>query len=646
MTLTTIRARNRPRRAPAWNQTRIVLAIAGGLIVAHLGVRWAILANSYFRQDDFEFVARAAEHLPGWGYLMRSHSGQLMPGGFALAWVLTRISAYDWGLTGGVTLLMQAAAALAVLRMLRVVFGDRPAILAPLAVYLFTPMTLTSTAWWAAALNSLPLQVAIAMAVAAHVRYVRTSEFRYARAAFGWTLFGLAFFVKAAVLPFLLLGVTSAYLMAVDRGKRADGGDGGDGGWPRALVTTLREHRKAWALYGAALPVYVAVFTLQLVHTSRTSVGTPGGEAINDFASAWLGKTVPTALVGGPGRWFAGTTGDYAVAAPAQAMIAAAWCVVIGVVALSIWFRRRAWRAWLILIGWLVAADMVPVVLGRMPDWAARIYGIETRYLADAAPVLALCLALACIPLAGEREPYRRQLPEGWLHPSTIGVLTLAYVGVALWSTIAYIGKTNPDLTRDYMANARAALEGAPGSGVIYDRNVPSFMTWQLVGPYAQTSHVLAPLADPDVRAAMRRRQPAENAVIFNDKGRLVPVAVTGPRTAAPPGKCWAQGADGRFTLPVPPPDNPPDNPPGNPPGTESSAASSWTLDLGYLSGAPGRVRVSYGGPDVEVPLGVGLNRVYVPVDGRGPNVVIDPAGAPPGLCVGGVAVGVPVPSR
>jgi hypothetical protein len=619
VTLTSIRTRNRPRRAPIWTRARIVLAIAAALIVAHLAVRWAILANSYFRQDDFEFVARAAEKLPGWGYLMRSHSGQLMPGGFAIAWVLTRISAYDWGLTGAVTLLMQAAAALAVLRMLRVLFGDRPAILAPLTVYLFTPMTLTSTAWWAAALNSVPLQAATGMAVAAHVRYVRTGEFRYARTAFVWIVVGLAFFVKAAVLPFLLLAVTSAYLVG-----------GQDARWPRALVATLRAHRRAWALYGAVLPVYAAVYVVQLVHTSRTSVGAPGGAAVSDFATAWLGKTAPATMIGGPGKWFAGTAGDYAVAAPPQAMIAAAWCVVIGVVALSVWFRRRAWRAWLVLLGWLVAADMVPVVLGRMPDWAARIYGIETRYLADAAPVLALCLALACVPLAGERDPYRRPLPEGWLHPATIGVLTLAYLGVALWSTSAYIGKTSGAQTRDYMANARAALAGAPGSGVIYDRNVPAFMTWQLVGPYARTSHVLAPLAGSDVRAAMRRRQPAENAMIFNDQGRLVPVAVAGPRVGAPPGQCWPRARDGGYTMRVPPP----------------GGGASWTLELGYLSGAPGRVVVSYGGPDVEVPLGVGLNKVYVPVRGRGPDVVITPAGAPPGLCVGGVAVGIPVPSR
>jgi hypothetical protein len=593
-----------------------VLVTAAVLIVAQLGVRWALLADSYFRQDDYEFIARAAEQLPGWDYLMRSHGGQLMPGGFAVAWLLTRISAYDWGITGGVTLLLQALASLAVLRMLRVLFGDRPAILAPLTIYLFTPMTLTSTAWWAAALNSIPLQIAIGMAVAAHVHYIRSGEFRYAWRTAGWILFGLAFFLKAAVLPFLLLAVTSAFLL------------GNEGAWPRMLIVTLRRHWRAWALYGALLPVYALVYALQLVNTSRTDVGAPSGTAVSDFASTWLGKTAPVTMMGGPGRWFPGTYGDYAVAAPRQAMIAVAWAVIIAVVALTVWFRRRAWRAWPILLGWLVAADMLPVVLGRMPALAGNIYGIETRYLADAAPVLALCLALACIPLRGEQAPYRRPLPVGWLHPSTIGVLVAIQVSVALWSTFAYLDKTSPKLARDYMGNARATLAIAPGDAVVFDRGVPPYLTWQLTGPYAQTAHVLAPLARPEMRDAVRSPRPAEKPFVFNDKGRLVPAAIVG-RPAGLPGKCWPQ-AQGEYTLPVAPPGN----------------GDRWVVELSYLSGTPGRVEVSYGGAEVEVALRSGLRRVYIPVRGRGPNVVITPVNAIPGLCVGGVTVGSPVAAR
>jgi hypothetical protein len=613
--LTSIRTRSRARRRPAWNRKQIVLAVAFALIVAHLAVRWALLADSYFRQDDFTYVARATEHLPGWGYLMRSHDGQIMPGGFAVVWVLARVSAYNWTLTSAVTLLLHALSGLAVLRMLRVLFGDRPAILAPLTVYLFTPMTLAATVWWAASLNALPLQIAVAMAVAAHVRYIRTDEFRHARAAFGWTVFGLLFFVKAAVVPFLLLAVTSAFLV--------------EGPWLRALVETLRRHWRAWVLYVAPLPVYAVIFFVQLAHTSTTKLSAPRSGAVSDFASTWLGKTVPTTMVGGPGRWFPSTAHDYAVAAPDQLMIAIAWAVVIAAFLMTLWFRRRGWRAWLILLGWLVVADMVPVILGRMPAWVGNIPGVETRYLTDAAPVFALCLGLACIPLLGERDAFRRPVPEGWLHPSTIVVLLTAYVGVSMWSTISYLDKTNTEAVRTYMANARAGLNGAPGSGVIYDRGVPGFMTLLQTGPYAHTSHVLAPMARPDVRDAMKRRQPSENAFIFNDKGQLVPIWVSGPRTGAQPGQCWPQ-AGGSYTMPLAPP----------------AKGTSWVVELSYLSGAPGEVRVSYGGPQIEVPLGLGLNRVYIPVQGRGPNVVVSPIGNLPGLCIGGVTVGTPVPSR
>jgi hypothetical protein len=154
-------------------------------------------------------------------------------------------------------------------------------------------------------------------------------------------------------------------------------------------------------------------------------------------------------------------------------------------------------------------------------------------------------------------------------------------------------------------------------------------MTLLQTGPYAHTSHVLAPMARPDVRDAMKRRQPSENAFIFNDKGQLVPIWVSGPRTGAQPGQCWPQ-AGGSYTMPLAPP----------------AKGTSWVVELSYLSGAPGEVRVSYGGPQIEVPLGLGLNRVYIPVQGRGPNVVVSPIGNLPGLCIGGVTVGTPVPSR
>src|SRR5215471_11795597 len=134
-----------------------------------------------------------------------------MIGPRAIAWLLVRASLYDWKLASGVVLVLQACASLAALRVLRTLFGNRPVILLPLAVYLLTPLTIAGLGWMTAALESVPLQLATFMAINAHVCYVRSGHLRHLAAAAGWVAFGLAFFEKALVLPLLLLAITAAF---------------------------------------------------------------------------------------------------------------------------------------------------------------------------------------------------------------------------------------------------------------------------------------------------------------------------------------------------------------------------------------------------------------------------------------------------
>ena len=61
-----------------------------------------------------------------------------------------------WACVASVVLL-QALASLAVLRLLRELLGNRPVILLPLVLYLFSPLTLAWFVWWANALNAVPL---------------------------------------------------------------------------------------------------------------------------------------------------------------------------------------------------------------------------------------------------------------------------------------------------------------------------------------------------------------------------------------------------------------------------------------------------------------------------------------------------------
>src|SRR5260370_34739906 len=102
------------------------------------------------------FTARAIESPLSGGYLFRIEAGHLDPAGFGLMWLLARISAYDWGLWGGTMLVLQTLAGLAMWRALRTIFGNRPAILAPLGVYLFTPLTLSTMSWFSAGIIPYP----------------------------------------------------------------------------------------------------------------------------------------------------------------------------------------------------------------------------------------------------------------------------------------------------------------------------------------------------------------------------------------------------------------------------------------------------------------------------------------------------------
>ena len=71
--------------------------------------------------------------------------------------------------------------------------GDRPALLVPLAVCLFSPLSLGPFTWWAAAMNALPLQIGLAWYVADAVLLARTGAAVRRHAARGLVL-ALAFY--------------------------------------------------------------------------------------------------------------------------------------------------------------------------------------------------------------------------------------------------------------------------------------------------------------------------------------------------------------------------------------------------------------------------------------------------------------------
>jgi hypothetical protein len=691
--------RPEPRDAARWARDNGVTLGAVTLIVIQLLWMGTLLARSYFRQDDYFNFDRALATGFTWKYLMLVSAGHMAPLGFAISWLLARLALYSWPLTCIVILALVAAACFALLRVLRTLFGDRPAILIPLAVYLFCPLALAAVDWWSVAVQTLPLELSIFLAVDAHVRYVRSGRMRTAVAAAGWLLLGLATVQKGAVTPLLLFALTSGFLVK--------------GRWMAGVAIATRRYWRAWLLYGVLLAGYCALFFSRL-GSSTTPPSSPGpaGRVIS-FVSTLIGTTLVPGALGGPWRWT--VIGDgYAQASPPAALQQLSWGLALLIVVASCVYRVRAWRAWAIIVGWIAVADVFPVVIGRLGVSQPALLGLQARYVTDAVSVLALCLGLAFLPLAGEEGGYRFRLParaapgsgevpgsgeapgagaapddEGHeeapgdeepsrdeevhgseeapgyeqapgtggvsgdeaaprsaapvLRPVTpaarnaILVLLAVFLGGSFWSLQALEGITSTQAARSYIATARIAVAKAPPGALIVDGPTPAFiMDPYLFYPSGYTSRVIGAIA---------RGYPAKHLTwTTSPHGGITRTLMVFDAQGRLRPAALAGVASG---------------PPRGHRCWKLAAAGtaiplsrplyrwSWTVRLDY-SGPAAVLMVGFGGNQAQAALPAGTHAFYVHLAaGSGKAVTVTPLSAAPSQCLTGVTVGTwqPVPS-
>jgi len=636
-----------------WVKEHTVVLAGARLIAAQLGWTATLLAHSYFRQDDFVLLDRALRAGFGWRYLLSPDSGHLMPAGLAIIWGLARTSLYNWPLAGAVIMVLTAAASAALLRVLLTLFGARPAILVPLTVYLFAPLSVGTVAWLSAAVRVLPLELALFMATDAHVRYLRARRPRYAIAAAIWLLIGMACAGQGAVVPLLLFGITVCLTLG------SPGTPGSPGRWTAAVRRALTEYRRLWLLYGALLAGYCALFFTRL-STSGTALPGPGETTrLYGFAATMIGTSAVPGAVGGPWRWVAS---GYAQAGPPGWLEYLSWGIAAIVVAVSAVRGRAAWAAWAILLGWIVVADIVPVAAKGFGGFSIATLGADTGYLAGTSGVLALCVALAFLPpdpvglppdpagsspdpvvtspgTASQSVP-RPALPGSALPrpalPWPVRAVGLAAFGVflagAAVSLPAFVAATPSAAARSYLATARAAIEDAPRGTVVADGPVPAaVLNAAFFGTRANTSRIIAPLAagGPGSRLSWTA-SPAgvlASPMMFDDHGRLRPLAMAGLSSAPRRAGCWHVTASG-VRIPV----------------RGSLYRWSWTVRLSY-SGPAGVLVVGFGGSPRQVTVPAGRHLVYVPVVGQGSTVSAQFSGPAAGaLCVTRVTVGSPRP--
>jgi len=602
-----------PSEAAEWLRNNLVVLTAVALIAVQLWWKAHLLGHFYFRQDDFQFMDQALASRFSLKYLFTIQGGHLRPGGLAIVWILVRLSLYDWTLTSIVTVVLLAAAGFAMLRLLLLLFGKRPLILVPLAVFLFSPLELPGLSFWTTTLLWLPLQLTLLMALGSHVKYLRSGRLRHAIGALGWLAAGMLFDEQGVLVPVLIFAVTSAYFIP--------------GGWLSAARTALRSYWRAWVLYGVLTFGYLVLFLVKL-ETSAQQPGKPGlFSGVLTLASTMLRVSFVLAAVGGPWRWYA-PGGDYGYVVEAAPLIELAWALAVVLIVASLWYRRHAIRAWVMLAGWLLLADLGPVIISRVSAISATILGLDLHYVADAAPVLALCLGLAFWPVIGEEQPYRARRPSPRLLTPAVCILVGCFLASSLWSGISYLRDTSSAITRSYLATARVALAKAePGTVILSSTTPQDVMYTGYLGAAAQTSLVLGPLAPASSHISFTSKPAGviSNLMIFNSAGQLMPAVDIGEVSVHPPahGGCWSL-QPGATTIPL----------------RGSMFDYGWIMQVSY-SGPATTVAVQFGSGHRDAVLPAGSHTVYIPVTGAGRDLLIRRLSSGPGACISKVTAGI-----
>lgn len=615
--------------ALAWLSKRRVGLTAVAMIALELVWKAGFLGHFYFRQDDIHFTEIALRSPLDWKYLTYVGSGHLHPGVLLIVWILARVALYNWGAASAVLLVMLAVASFAAWWLLRTLIGNRPALLIPLALYLFTPLTFANDSWWQSGIESAPLQAVIFLSLIAHVHYVRSGRVRHLAAAAVCLAVGLFFFEKAAVIPVLLFGVTAGFLL--------------EGGLAVTVRQSLARYWRAWLLYVGMVAVYVAVLLISL----RSSTVKPAPASLStglSFSANLIKDTLLPGLLGGPWQWYFSPNNAIAYSAPSSALTWLSLLVTAAIVVTSVMVRARAWRAWAILATWIVLADIGPVFLGRLSSFGrfSWLLELDTRYVADAAPVAAICVALAFWPVVQSQQEdskrARRRQHEYFTSQTwrVVGLgLTAVLVVGSVVSVQAYEKVTNTTnfYGRTYLHNAQAALSvDYPRGTVIFNEAVPDFiMQAVFYDNDALESAALGPMASAAASRNLRWTPHPEGTIdnlgMFSGSGTLTRAYVRGARSAtlSPPNGCWPfhQGkAVIKFTAPAP--------------------VTTGLLRIGYLSYASETASISYGGVVRQFVVDVGLNSVYVPVTGSAGSVTVL---APESFCIGDAEAGNLAPS-
>ena len=584
-------------------RTNWVALTAIALIAVQLVIRAVLAFKGYFYWDDLILIGRAGtQNIFSPTYLFDDHDGHVMPAAFLVAGVITHLAPLNWVVPAISLVVLQLLASLALLRALHVILGWRPVLLIPLVFALFTPLGIPGFAWWAAALNSLPMLAAMAWVCADAILLVRTGNQRYAVTGILVFFGGLLFFEKAAVIPFVAFTITA--LLAYVTGDAA------------ALKTVWQKGQKLW-IGSLALTAAWIVLYLVVVDQERWSRDLP---MTRDLLSRSITHGIVPGLAGGPWDWQRWAPAS-PWATPSVTVMVLGWLALAAAVAVSFLRKQRIGLLWVVAVGYAIACQ-IPIYLMRSSKFTALELAQTLRYFPDLVVVLALLAAVGfCAP---NRDRFR------WLDasPARTAVTVsaaIAFMASSLYSTATFttIWQDNP--AQPYLQNAAAGLAEAhqTSSAPMLDQEVDPFILQRVAAPENLASHMFAMLRDrpefADTTTELR---------MLDNRGNVKDAHVTWVRTIVrgPDPKC------GYLVQPDFPVRMPLDGP---------LLPADWTTEINYLANSEGSMMMSLSdGRETKVPVHPGLNRVFVRLPGAGDAINVRANTAALSVCIASGPVG------
>ncbi len=556
---------------------------AGGLIALQALFRWWAVLEGYFFEDDFPNIYHSTRSDLSFDLLFRGVNGHLKPGGYLLIWVLQRVAPMNFAVVALVLIALQLAASIVVWLLIRELLGRRVGALVPLAVYLFSPLTLGAFLWYATSIETVLLQLVMGGALLFHVRYVRHG--RRADAVFSvlTIAFGLANWEKALlVVP--VIALFNVMWCAT-------------GGVVQRIARSLSEHRWLWTAHATVIAAYVWLYLDRVGLT----LGGAGVGSMPGLAWEGVGRGVTTALFGGwRGALAAGLGSTDSAARTLVPLLALLILVVVTTV-----LQRGAGRAWLFLGLYLVLDVFLLSSSGRGLLLGSEV-GRDVRFFADASVVFVVALSLALFPrLFDERVPASQPVGEAlerrWVTPAVIAV----YVLNCAVTSFGIVHAWHETSAEPFVLRAQTDLRRL-GDVVIADGAPPD----DILSPWFLEDHRVSRVIGP-LPERPRFDQPTDVLYVVDGLGHVVP-ATFNPAFVSevgPDADCGWKVNSGLSTVV---------------PMQTSVYPWIWTVRVSYYSGSTVPAAITVGDRRLGVVFEQGLHDLYFSVAGGAETVEIE----------------------